>query len=332
MIKVSIIIPVYNVSEYIERCVHSVIAQTYTDLECIIIDDCGTDDSMTKCEQLIHTYEGPIKFIILRHEHNRGLSAARNTGIHQATGKWLFFLDSDDDITPHCIETLLKVGEEDEAIEIVHGSSQMIPKQEKDQYDLSWQQLPSSMKGSETIWYYFFHKKKMPTSAWNILLKRSFIMDHQLFFKEGILHEDTLWSYGLLNCLNEMRIVTEITHYYYIRPNSICTGIKAQIQAKNKAIVLKEIMSNLHHGIEGDILRRYLIFFLYMGISSVRKVPEYKATFSLYWELARKYNCRSVQKDLALAYISSYFRNSDEVFWRLRKQVRRVLRLKNRIM
>ena len=106
MPKVSLIIPVYNVSEYIERCMHSVMAQTYTDIECIIIDDCGTDDSMAKCEQMIREYEGPIKFLILHHEHNRGLSAARNTGIHQTIGKWFYFLDSDDEITPHCIEKL----------------------------------------------------------------------------------------------------------------------------------------------------------------------------------------------------------------------------------
>lgn len=55
MIKVSIIIPVYNVSEYIERCIRSAMAQTYTDIECFIVDDCGTDDSMMKCEQMIQT-------------------------------------------------------------------------------------------------------------------------------------------------------------------------------------------------------------------------------------------------------------------------------------
>ena len=332
MPKVSLIIPVYNVSEYIERCMHSVMAQTYTDIECIIIDDCGTDDSMAKCEQMIREYEGPIKFLILHHEHNRGLSAARNTGIHQAIGKWFYFLDSDDEITPHCIETLLKVGEEDEAIEMVQGSTRFRPFQEKDPYDLSWQQLPSSMKDSETIKYWFFHKRKMRPAAWNKLLKRSFIMEHQLFFKDGLLFEDTLWTYYLLNCLNETRIVTETTHYYYSCPGSICTGTDIKIQAQNKGIVLYEILTNLPHGIERDVLRRYIDFFFYPGVSCVRSVFEYKSAFSLYWELARKYRCRSVQTDLALAYISSYFKNSDKVFKRLRIQSRRVARLKYRVM
>lgn len=332
MIKVSIIIPVYNVSEYIERCVHSVMAQTYTDLECIIIDDCGTDDSMTKCEQLIRTYEGPIKFIILRHEQNRGVAAARNTGIHQATGKWIFFMDSDDEITPHCIETLLKVGEEDEATEMVHGSTRTCPKPEIDSRDLSWQGIPFSMRKSEAIKYWFFHRQKMRYSSLNKLLRRSFIVEHQLFFKEGIIYEDTLWNYYLFNCLNHICVVTEITYYYHIRPGSIITGTDLQIQAKNKGIVLYEILSNLPQGIEGDILRRYIGFSFNKQVNCVRKVSEYKSAFSLYWKLARKYHCRSVQIDLALAYVSSYFKNGGMVFRRLRKLSRRVVRFKNSIM
>lgn len=331
MPKVSLIIPVYNVSEYIERCMHSVMAQTYTDIECIIVDDCGTDDSMTKCEQMIREYEGSIKFLILHHEHNRGLSAARNTGIHQATGKWLYFLDSDDEITLHCIETLLKVGEEDEAIEMVHGSTRTIPLREKDPRDFSWQQLPSSMDPT-TIQYYFFIKKKMRVEAWNKLLKRSFIMEHQLFFKNGILFEDVLWSYYLFNRLKQICLVAEITHYYYIRSGSICTDTDIQVRAKNQGLIVNEILLNLHYGIEGDVLRHYTDFYLNKGVRYVRSVPECKSAFSLYWELARKYCCRSVQTDLALAYISSYFKNSDKVFKRLRRLSRCAARLKNRIM
>jgi glycosyltransferase involved in cell wall biosynthesis len=331
MIKVSIIIPVFNVSEYIEHSIRSVIAQTYTDIECIIVDDGCTDDSITKCEQWIREYEGSIKFIILHHEQNRGVSAARNTGIRQATGKWLLFLDSDDEITPHCIDTLLKVGEEDEAIEMVHGSTQ--PNQwEKVLCDPRCSQIPSSMKDLETIKYYFFHKQKMRVGPNNKLLRRSFIMEHQLFFKEGIIWEDTLWTYYLFNCLNQICVVAEITYIYYIRLGSICTGTEIQKRAMYKGIVLNEILSNFHHGIEEYILRRYIGFFLYKGISCVRKVPEYKAAFSLYWELARKYHCRSVQIDLALAYVSSYFKNGDMVFGKLRILSRRVARLKNSIM
>ena len=324
MPKVSLIIPVYNVSEYIERCIRSVMAQTYMDIECIIVDDCGTDDSMAKCEQMIHEYEGLIKFLILRHEHNRGLSAARNTGIRQATGKWLFFLDSDDEITPNCIETLLKVGEEDEAIEMVHGNTQTSPEREKAPSDISWQELPSSMNDSETIQHYFFHERKMSIAAWNKLLRRSFIMKNQLLFKKDIIFEDQLWAFYLYTCLSQLRFVTEVTYKYYIRQGSICTGTEAQIRAKNKAVIIQEILSFLPKNREKDVMGRFLNFFL-RSINCIHKVPEYKSTFSLYWKTARKYHSRSIQVDLALAYVSSYFKNSDTKFDFLRK-IHRLLR------
>ena len=83
---VAIIIPVYNVSDYIENCMMSVMNQTYDDMECIIVDDATQDDSIDKCYRMIQVYQGPIKFSILHHGKNRGLSAARNTGAEAATG------------------------------------------------------------------------------------------------------------------------------------------------------------------------------------------------------------------------------------------------------
>ena len=105
--KVSIVIPVYNVEPYIEECLQSVMRQTYLGMmECILVDDCGTDNSMGIAEQLIEAYNGPIDFKVLHHEHNRGVSAARNTGIDAACGEYIFFLDSDDWISDDCIERL----------------------------------------------------------------------------------------------------------------------------------------------------------------------------------------------------------------------------------
>mgnify|MGYP002523974151 FL=1 len=99
--KVTIIIPIYNVAPFVADCIHSVMGQTWQEpLECILVDDCGTDDSMAVVERTLQDYQGPVDFRIVRHEHNRGLSAARNTGLDNATGDYVYFLDSDDEITP----------------------------------------------------------------------------------------------------------------------------------------------------------------------------------------------------------------------------------------
>lgn len=109
--KVSIIIPVYNVSKYIERCLKSVLGQTWKDLEIILVDDCTPDDSMDIVRGILETSSRSDIVTILKHEKNRGLSAARNTGIRQATGNYLYFLDSDDYLPANGIELLADAGD-----------------------------------------------------------------------------------------------------------------------------------------------------------------------------------------------------------------------------
>ena len=106
-IKITIVVPIYNVALYITDCIQSIISQTYQGkIECLLIDDCGTDNSMEIVEGILKSYQGKIDFKICHHNRNRGLSAARNTGINHATGEYIYFLDSDDEITSDCIEKL----------------------------------------------------------------------------------------------------------------------------------------------------------------------------------------------------------------------------------
>ena len=110
MVSLSIIIPIYNVEAYIRRCLDSVMTQKFfgATVECILIDDCTPDQSMTIVKGMVSEYKGPISFVLLKHEVNRGLSAARNTGILQAKGDYVFFMDSDDYLMPHSLQYFLK--------------------------------------------------------------------------------------------------------------------------------------------------------------------------------------------------------------------------------
>ena len=95
-VLVSIIIPVYKVENWIEGCLLSVCNQTYENIECIIVNDATPDKSMDIVESILKNYTGSIRFKIITHELNRGLSAARNFCVKAATGDYLIFLDSDD--------------------------------------------------------------------------------------------------------------------------------------------------------------------------------------------------------------------------------------------
>lgn len=218
---VSVIIPVYQVSDYVERCLLSVISQTFTNIECIIVDDASPDDSIAKCERLLGKYDGPIKFRILHHNVNRGLSAARNTGTDAATGAYLYYLDSDDEIPLNCIEKLISYVIEDDSIEMVQGRylRNYAGKEELGKSN------EKRLLSNDEVRVQFLKWRKLNYSVWNKLLKRSFIIDNGLYNNEGIINEDLLWTFYLIRHLNNAQLVNDITYYYHIRPNSIQTGV-----------------------------------------------------------------------------------------------------------
>lgn len=238
--KVSIIIPVYQISAYIERCICSVMAQNYTDIECIVVDDATMDDSIKKCEQLISAYHGPVQFSIIHHKQNKGLSVARNTGTEVASGEYVFYLDGDDEITPDCIEKLVAPILRDESIEMVMGgvarydTSNPIPKETKAQY------YPTN----SAVRDYFFSKKGFYVGAWNKLINRFFLVRNQLFFTERLLYEDQLWTFLVVKHLSHLYRISDVTYMYYVRPNSIITGTDKEELTLNWARVYKSIADN----------------------------------------------------------------------------------------
>ena len=214
--KVSIIIPVYNVSKYIERCLKSVLGQTWKDLEIILVDDCTPDDSMDIVRGILETSSRSDIVTILKHEKNRGLSAARNTGIRQATGNYLYFLDSDDYLPANGIELLA-----DAAIQYdvdfvignyeITGSPRWTPPLLLDTCLL--------VNNKEILSAY--SKDKWYVMAWNKLIRKSFVDDSSLFFQEGIIHEDDLWSFRLACKAQKACCVDQTTYYYTIQSDSI---------------------------------------------------------------------------------------------------------------
>lgn len=125
---ISIIIPVYNVEEYIERCILSVCKQSMNNIsvECILVNDNSPDKSIDKAKSLIESYSGEIMFKIVTHDQNQGLSSARNTGMKNATGKYLFFLDSDDFLEDMCIQELWNIVVNNPKVQMVMGNYQYV--------------------------------------------------------------------------------------------------------------------------------------------------------------------------------------------------------------
>lgn len=230
-IKVSIIVPIYNVEPYIARCIQSVMDQTYGGpMECFLVDDCGTDNSMAVAKQMISAYNGPVDFKVLHHEHNRGLSAARNTGTDASIGEYVYYLDSDDAMTSDCIALMVAEIEKHPNVEMVVGAHRGIYEEASNNY--LTRMTPCYVDNNEWIRFQYFKEQSgLTTVAWNKLVRLDFLNSNSLRFKEGVIHEDEHWSFYVYQKLRRLSIIEDITYLHYLTSNSIMSTSTAQKRA-----------------------------------------------------------------------------------------------------
>ena len=182
--KISIIVPVYNVEHELSRCVDSILNQSYTNIEVILVDDGSTD----RCPSICDAFVMKDRRVRVIHKPNGGLSSARNAGLREASGEWILYVDSDDYILNDSCERLIAVGAKydcdivsaDAIREFNGGREYMVHGSLADgKCYPSRDFIIKTVKPCE--WY---------APAWLNLYKRSFLIENNLFFVEGLLHED----------------------------------------------------------------------------------------------------------------------------------------------
>lgn len=218
--KISIVVPVYNVEKYLDRCLKSLINQTYKNYEIILVDDGSTDNSGKMCDKYANNYKN-IKAI---HKKNGGLSDARNTGIKQAEGDYLMFVDSDDYIAIDAIANLIDSAKNNNP-DIIIGDYYKIENGHKylnshsnfreNKTYTSKEYLVSSIAAGE------FHAEQ-----WTNLYRTDFWKENRFKYKKGILHEDMEIVLKEFLAANKILYVHYPFYYYIIRENSIMTGEK----------------------------------------------------------------------------------------------------------
>ena len=301
--KVSIIIPVYNVAPYIGDCLRSVMRQTYSGtMECLLVDDCGEDDSMAIVERMIAGYDGTIQFKILHHERNRGLSAARNTGTLEAVGDYLYYLDSDDEITDDCLEKLMKPMIEHPEIEMVQGNACCHP-MNGESFILVKEVILHLAKTNLEVRRCYYQFGQIYVSVWNKLLKRSIITTNNILCKEGLLFEDHLWLFFLLKYVENAAFVADITYHQKKRPQSITTGTDEQTRWYLLSTIYCEILNNLTPGHEQEECDYYARVIASAHVRYVHMVPKYKEILQLCREKCKQYGSRYSRLILTVSYI-----------------------------
>lgn len=179
----SIIVPVYNSGKYLKKCLDSVLEQTYSDYECILVDDGSTDNSKNICEE--YCIENS-KFKLFLKE-NGGASTARNYGIKKACGTYLVFLDSDDFMLSYGLEELSKLVLKNKP-DIVVCESYDYDERRGGKIERKYL-LPDSRLPAEQA----FPMMKILSAPWEFVVRREFLLLNHLFFKDGIRYEDELW-------------------------------------------------------------------------------------------------------------------------------------------
>ena len=313
--KVSIIIPVYNVAPYIECCIKSVMNQTFQDIECILVNDASSDDSITIAERLIADYNGPIRFKIFNHEQNRGLSATRNTGIDAATGDYLYFFDSDDEITPDCIEKLAHPILKDSTIEMVEGCYTTITTDRNNVVSERLATRPQlEFTSKETVRDFYFSKRYQNKLAWNKLVNRGFVLENQLYFR-NIIAEDDFWHFHYFKYLSHLYIISDITYKYYKRPNSITTTPNKNYR-NQMGFYFAEIANNLEpsDGVRevSLYLKRFSLFYL-EGPST----PVYKQVSDQFLKVLKNHHCFKEWLFLKSIVLVSRFSILRKLIWKI---------------
>ncbi len=273
MVKVSIILPVYNVEEYIDRCLKSIIQQDYCGIhvECIIINDCSTDNSIRIVHSIIDNYYGEIDFILIDHIKNRGLSEARNTGINRATGDYILFIDSDDWLPDDSISAFIKVLSKNPDVDMISGNSYRTREKRALILDMSDIEFVNNYQFRKLL----FNYHNVTCSAWNKLIRKDIVVKHK--FHEGIIFEDALWIYFLLKDISETIIIPNITYVYENEHSSSIANTSRNIDnfrlhMHSVIIMCNEILNSPYM----DLYTGCQLYFFNYLIIAVRLQHEYK--------------------------------------------------------
>lgn len=216
---VTISIPIFKCEEFLEKCLQSVLAQTYQNIEVTLINDQTPDNAVEIAEQFIQKHHLQ-NWKIYHLEENSGLSVVRNKGIDTAEGKYLFFLDSDDTITPDCIETLVEIAERTNA-------EMTISQLECEKLETGEKSICIKIRAEEDIiegndnLLKAFAEGKLVTYAVNKLFIVDYLRQNKLYFIKGLFAQDELWTFHLILKMNKIAIHKGITYTYYLHKKSV---------------------------------------------------------------------------------------------------------------
>lgn len=256
---ITISIPVYNVEKYVEKALLSALNQTYDNLEILVVDDKGTDNSMEIVKKIVETNTRGEIVKIIEHEQNIGLGATRNTSIENAKGEYLFFMDSDDYISDNCIELLYEAIKKANADMAVGNFEHFSIKNNSRFPHKSSEYL---FEGKDA-YNKFYESESFFIQTWNKLYRLSLLRDNSVYCIPSNTNEDIFFSSQLFYTIHKIVTISDITYYYAIGDNNATTSDMRKHIINEKRVcqfigILKEM--NSIYLKRGDInMARYVL-------------------------------------------------------------------------
>ncbi|PJM76393.1 glycosyltransferase family 2 protein [Bifidobacterium felsineum] len=256
---ISIIVPIYKVEHELNRCVQSILHQTYQQLEIILVDDGSPDNCPAMCDQ----YAQEDLRVRVVHKENGGLSDARNAGLHIATGEYILYVDSDDYIEYDACEQLISAMKDD--TDIVVGACREI-KGNKTSYQRHTNLVPGKKYDAKEYVIKSIKKNEWYFPAWLNLYRRKFLWDNNLFFQNGILYEDMEITIRLWTANPKIRYINYPFYNYIQRNGSIMNRENNEVNAQIsisilnnwKKIIDKEEDKEFQKYLYGILVRYYI--------------------------------------------------------------------------
>lgn len=300
--KLSIIVPVYNVADYLSKCLDSLLAQDLPqdEYEIVVVNDGSTDNSNEIAQQYAEKYAN----IILINQENQGLSGARNTGIANAKGVYVQFVDSDDYLEKNVLGELLKKIS-DENLDVLRFNYENVNEFGKVIYPNKDPKHFVDFSNDVVDGLTFLNKRLGPACyAVQFIIKRSLLLENNLLFKSGIYFEDTEWTPRMLLKASRVSSVTTVIYYYLVREGSITKAVNKDKQRKvleDKILLLQSMKEQL-------IANPHAIWYKAMIAGTTLSTINYIATY--FYDESKQY-MRKIKK--LKIYPMSYYQSTKSV-------------------